>query len=507
MATDTSSEERGDPVGVGAEAVGWLPSGWIWRMLRPAPSWLISMIVHMVVLIALALVSIPGAARDALRELLVISPGDTVQRLDDLAPNPSTGTSLDASTDEAIAIVAPPENEDAKVSPIEDVSAAPVAVQLSDVGFDKVPRNDLLTSVGAQGGDALSGRGERARKGLAIGKGGSAGSEQAVSRGLKWLAAHQMPDGGWSFAHHRAPKCHGQCRDPGTMEEARTAATALALLPFLGAGQTQSEGEYQKTVQSGLYFLLNRRNRKTGSLYEPMGSMYSHGIASIVLCEDYAMTHDKTLFEPAQSAVKFICYAQDPVGGGWRYEPRQPGDTSVLGWQLMALKSAHLAYLQVPPEVVRKAYAFLDSVQSESGAKYGYTTPAGDTLATTSIGLLCRMYLGWKKSEPALQRGVAWLSEQGPSENFYHNYYATQVMFHWQGEEWKRWNEAMRDRLVNSQSNSGHEAGSWHVSGDSHVRAGGRLYCTAMATMILEVYYRYMPIYSQSSTETEFPID
>lgn len=64
--------------------------------------------------------------------------------------------------------------------------------------------------------------------------------------------------------------------------------------------------------------------------------MYSHGIASIVLCEAYAMTHDKGLYTPAQQAINFICYAQDPIGGGWRYSPRQKGDTSVVGWQIMA---------------------------------------------------------------------------------------------------------------------------------------------------------------------------
>jgi hypothetical protein len=178
---------------------------------------------------------------------------------------------------------------------------------------------------------------------------------------------------------------------------------------------------------------------------------------------------------------------------------------SVVGWQLMALMSGQMGYLRVPALTVKKANDFLDSVQSRGGANYGYTGPgSGD--ATTAIGLLCRMYLSWKKDNPALQRGVEFLSKKGPSKNnMYYNYYATQVMRHWEGDQWKKWNEKMRDQLVNSQSTQGHETGSWHVDGH-HGDRGGRLYTTAMATMILEVYYRHMPIYRTQSVEEDFPL-
>jgi hypothetical protein len=236
--------------------------------------------------------------------------------------------------------------------------------------------------------------------------------------------------------------------------------------------------------------------------------MYSHGICSIALCEAYAMTHDKGLYAPAQQALNFIAYAQDPVGGGWRYQPRQAGDTSVVGWQIMALKSGHMAYLQVPPITVKKASIFLDTVQANNGANYGYTDP-GSGPATTAIGLLCRMYLGWKQENPALQRGAKWVANQGPSPgNMYYNYYATQVMHHLEGDLWKQWNAVMRDQLVKAQSQQGHETGSWFfASGDHGATRGGRLYCTAMATMVLEVYYRHLPIYRKQSTEESFPLD
>ncbi len=113
------------------------------------------------------------------------------------------------------------------------------------------------------------------------------------------------------------------------------------------------------------------------------------------------------------------------------------------------------------------------------------------------------MYLGWKHDQQALQRGVQILSVLGPStdktstrNNMYYNYYATQVMHHYGGYPWQRWNEVMREYLIATQAQHGHEAGSWFLDGSDHgASAGGRLYCTAMAAMTLEVYYRYMPLY------------
>jgi hypothetical protein len=284
----------------------------------------------------------------------------------------------------------------------------------------------------------------------------------------------------------------------------------MALLPFLGAGQTHKEGDYQKTVAAGLYFLMRSMevSEKGGSLVDG-GNMYSHGLASIVLCEAYAMTQDKNLMAPAQASINFIVYAQDPVGGGWRYAPRQPGDTSVVGWQVMALKSAHMAYLHVPPLTVKGASHFLDTVQGESGASYGYTGPGGGG-ATTAVGLLCRMYLGWKQDHPGLARGVETMARQGPSlRDLYRDYYAAQVMFQAtgaKGDVWKTWNDKMRDGLVSTQSRQGHTEGSWYIAG-GHSDSGGRLYCTSLATLILEVYYRHMPIFREAATQDDFPLD
>jgi hypothetical protein len=120
------------------------------------------------------------------------------------------------------------------------------------------------------------------------------------------------------------------------------------------------------------------------------------------------------------------------------------------------------------------------------------------------------MYLGWKKDHRGLQRGVQFLSKTGPSEgDMYYNYYATQVLRHWEGREWKKWNDELRENLVRTQARAGHATGSWIVSegDDRGVSAGGRLSCTSLSTMILEVYYRHMPLYAPRATEDDFPLN
>ncbi len=347
----------------------------------------------------------------------------------------------------------------------------------------------------------MSGRSEPLRSRRLVRHGGSRASEAAVAAALKWFAGHQLDDGRWSFDHTLAPECQGKCANPGSLKDASNAATALALLAFLGSGETHRAGRYRKAVRSGLHYLVEsmKITDEGGTLSENGGRMYSHGLAAIALTEAYAMTQDRDLLRPAQAVVNYICYAQDPVGGGWRYMPRQAGDTSVTGWQVTALKTAHMAYLQVPPAVVKKTSSFLDGVQADGGAAYGYTGP-GEGQATTAIGLLCRMHLGWKRDNPALQRGIEQIADWGVSTkgNMYYNHYATQVTFHWGGDVWKKWNGQMRDWLIESQEKRGHEAGSWFFKGADHgADRGGRHYITAMAAMMLQTYYRHRPIYRQ----------
>jgi hypothetical protein len=220
--------------------------------------------------------------------------------------------------------------------------------------------------------------------------------------------------------------------------------------------------------------------------------------------------HIPMLGRYAQLALNYIMNTQHGQGG-WRYSEGQAGDTSVVGWMLMALKSGHMAKLQVRPRTVAGCSVFLKSVQGDDyGSIYHYTAEKKRDVnalhATTAIGLLCRMYMGWDRAHPGITEGVQKLSNWNySSQDMYYDYYATQVMSHYgspDGALWKKWNTGMRDYLVEAQvKQENHMKGSWMFTGGHGASAGGRLYNTAMGCMILEVYYRYMPIYGKKSIE------
>lgn len=480
--------------------------------LMALPSWLTSTVVHLTLVLLLAIITTTRSLPDAPPSLTISTDGDVGGGEELQAEQMEIPASLDTSQ-----ALSPQEMSELPTAASLGEAIGPISANLGlgelDPKLAGGGSNPLdVPGIGAGGGEGnalelrLSGA---SRAAMVRAGGGSPESERAVERALRWLSEHQFYDGSWSFEHHTAPRCHGKCEDDG-YNPSRVAATALALLPFLGTGQTHREGEYRKNIDMGIKYLCRVMDGQSGSLWDDSGTMYAHGLASIALCEAYGMTHDQSLQPAAQAAVNFIVFAQDTQGGGWRYTPQTPGDTSVVGWQLMALKSAQMAYLKVPPATMKKAGYFLDQVQGEKGAVYGYQSPDGRRPATTAIGLLSRMYLGWNRDHLPLQHGVQILAQLGPStdrtgnkNNMYYNYYATQVMHHYGGYPWQRWNAVMRDYLVKSQEEKGHEAGSWFLPGsDDGSRAGGRLYCTAMAAMTLEVYYRYMPLYRPQSTAT-----
>ena len=475
----------------------------IWHTLVTyLPSWLGSTVVHLLLVLTLALfTSLAVGRRDAGPSLVVSTLGNAEEP--ELTEEVSTEALDQPEEFDDLSALSPEPLDDLPPATIELDPAEPVLPGSPDLAAE-IDVESLLAGVGGSG---LETRLDvDTRHALLIQGGGTQQSEEAVFLALQWLAAHQRYNGSWTFQHHRHPDCHGRCDDPGHTP-GTNAATALALLPFLGTGQTHRNGEYKDTIDRGLKYLLRsmKHEKDRGSLWDPDGTMYGHGLASIVLCEAYGMTHDNALRDAAQQAVNFIVWAQHDEGGGWRYHPQTPGDTSVVGWQLMALKSAQMAYLRVPHTTLRRTGYFLDSVAGERGAVYGYTKPEARRPATTAIGLLCRMYLGWTRQTAPLVRGVKGLDKLGPStdksdmrNNMYYNYYATQVMHHFGGSPWRRWNAVMRDYLVETQSRQGHEVGSWYFDGADHgSSAGGRLYCTAMAAMILEVYYRHMPLYRE----------
>jgi len=323
-------------------------------------------------------------------------------------------------------------------------------------------------------------------------------SEAAVDRGLHWLARHQFPDGHWGL-HNFNKTCEGhkKCNGHGN-DKSDTAATGFALLPFLGRGQTHQSGEYKRVIGRGLNWLLEHQ-KDNGDLFTGgtgNAHMYSHGIAAIALCEAYGMTGDPKLKRPAQKAIDFIVAAQHKGSGGWRYRPGDKGDTSVVGWQVMALKSAEMAGLNVPQSTFSLAGKWLDSVESNNGGRFGYTGRSGKP-AMTAEGLLCRQFLGARRDDDAMLNGVSYLMQRLPERGkltSYYWYYATQVMYHMQGDDWSEWNTAMRHTLLQSQEKQNHLSGTWKPS-DQWEKRGGRIYSTSLRLLMLEAPYRHLPLY------------
>lgn len=469
--------------------------GW----LATVPAWLVSMVFHVAMLLILALLTLQTA--NDIETEISLHQGDDPTKLE--STEDDVPTLEDSNTDEPLEPVEVEATFDT-VTPTElqDPTLAASNIPLPQFETDATAFSDPSALFSPTSGTALEGRGS-GKVGLLREGGGTPESEEAVKRALQWLSNHQYPDGSWSFDHQHAQRCNSRCSAPGNIgtrqPDSPNAATALGLLPFLGAGFTHDKGQYRGVVDKGLKYLLSTQ-KPNGSWHDQTGTMYAHGLCAITLCEAYAMSQDPNLREPAQKAIDFIEYAQDKTGGGWRYFPGDRGDTSVVGWQVMALKSAQMAYLRVDPKTIVRAEQFLDSVSRQSGSFYGYQQP-GATKTLTSVGLLCRMYMGWQQDQPALARGVQYLSETGPdmlSNDVYYNYYATQVMRHYDGPMWTKWNQQLREHLIKTQEVRDHARGSWYSDG-SYNKTGGRHYTTAMSCMILEVYYRHMPLYKKSS--------
>lgn len=366
-----------------------------------------------------------------------------------------------------------------------------------DLSFDLEPTDAEMESVFRKG--EFGGRSKAGKQAALKKYGGTAASEKAVSMGLRWLHSIQQKDGSWNFRQV------GAGADPGGFQRTEVGATSLALLCFLGAGHTHfDEGPYKETVSKGLAYIGSQAEISQGTAdlrgtSEGNAGMYVHGLATICISEAHALDpRNKDLEKLTGMAVGFIEKAQNPFSGGWRYTPRSDdADTSVAGWQIMALHSAKAGRVRVSSKTMREARGFLREAQTDrSGAFYRYVPDRGNRSKTmTAVGLLCRMYLGWKRDHEGLQQGVAYLSKLGPDRNdIYYNYYATQVLRHWGGKEWDSWNKKQRSMLVSTQITEGPAAGSWPVT-DRHGGAGGQIYQTALSILTLEVYYRHLPIY------------
>ena len=503
---------------------------------RMTPAWLISFLLHLILIIILLMlyienmleqkengITLSTAISVEDKEGAEITMEDPTRDLDFEAPLPRDADLSDADVKKTLIKA----DQDAKEIRIDDDPHAPLP-DIKDV------RRSLTQRQGQS--SRFIARDPRMRVEILKKEGGTSLTEAAVARGLRWLAKVQNQDGSWSLHDY---KYHYRKNNRGDM-----AATALALLPFLGAGQTHEYGKYKNTVAKGLRWIIKNQDPDTGDLRTNLSqqlAMYAHGQASIVLVEAYAVTGDEQFREPAQKAIDFIVGAQRDNKnrhnrGGWRYTPQQIGDTSVFGWQMMALQSALSPQLglEVPRKSLLMAQDFLDSVGNEkqsgipSHTFYGYTRGAKASPAMTAEALLCRIYLGWKRDDIRLKIATEYLLKHKPPSdaydfkyiydesfwgdkakvrrlrnatpkyyNLYYIYYATQLFHHYGGPEWKEWNDDMQRVLVGLQNTEGTYAGSWDPDQFRWGSGGKRIYTTALAVCTLEVYYRHLPLFKQ----------
>ncbi|MFP4053913.1 MAG: hypothetical protein ACLFV7_08635, partial [Phycisphaerae bacterium] len=330
--------------------------------------------------------------------------------------------------------------------------------------------------------------------------GGSDESEAAVAKALRFLAASQERDGRWS-------KINKDVR-PGKKvrtSDVDVAVTSLATLCYLACQHTHTQdGPYRETVQKALDWLIEKQ-KDNGDLTDKAGnhSMYNHAIATLALAEAAGITGDKKVKAAAIKAAEFIIYAQNRQHGGWRYTPKhRDGDTSVFGWQVMGLRSAELLGLKIPGQTRRGARKWLAYCSSGKGNILAAYQRGKPTPVMTAEAVFSRILLGESLSEQQVQTAAKFIFSRGPTreKNYYYWYYGSLALMQLRDDHWEKWNSQLRDHLVKRQEGRGRLAGSWEPDG-KWANRGGRIYSTAMATMTLEVYYRYLPMLKAHDTE------
>ena len=333
---------------------------------------------------------------------------------------------------------------------------------------------------------------------------GSKKTENAVEAALRWLAYHQETDGRWDAKRYASG------------EKTDTAVTGLALLAFLGHGNSEKVGDYKDNVKRAIAWLKSKQ-AANGLIFDTTdagghrGEGYPGAIATLAMAEAAAMANVPETRDAAQRAVNYFTEIHQAGEGSdkqaWRYHPKMEGDTSVTGWVIMALKSARVAGLNVNHASFDGAIKYLDSVEHKGAggdpgyapaSTYWYTVKdAHEPHRLTAIGCLCRQFLGWKKDDLqasvegfVAKGGVPTWGGNGANVDLYYWYYGSLCTFQQDGDVWKKWNDGLMSALCPNQRMDGDETGSWDPVG-AFSTEWGRVGETALGALCLEVYYRY----------------
>ncbi len=307
-------------------------------------------------------------------------------------------------------------------------------------------------------------------------------AKRAVEKGLAYLQRTQVKTGRNRGAFANASMASG------------VATCSLSGLAFMCGGHVPGEGKFGKSVDMCVEYIL-KNVRETGFIEVRSAgvneNMYGHGFSMLFLSQAYGMTQRPEIGEKLRKAVKLTCETQNNQGG-WRYQPRKSdADLSITVCQIMGLRGARDAGIDVPDEVRTKCIDYVKNSQNKNGS-FRYTMQGGHTtFAMTAAGVTSLYSSGIYEGE-AIEKAIKYLSKSKPSGGgqgahfFYGNYYAVQAMWHAGGEHWNTWYPAIRDNLLKKQNADG----SWQSS------AAGAQYGTAMACIILQIPFNYLPVFS-----------
>lgn len=307
-------------------------------------------------------------------------------------------------------------------------------------------------------------------------------TQRAIDRGLAFLARRQIKSGREKGSYGRSGYAAG------------VAVSGLSGLAFMCGGSAPGEGPYGRNIDYSVDFLIANAH-DTGYLSLKNGTghdnMYGHGFATLFLAEAYGMSQDPELETVLQKSIDLIVKTQNNQGG-WRYQPvKSDADLSITICQIMALRAARDAGIDVPDETREKCIEYVRKSQNSDGG-FRYTIGGGgSTFPLTAAGVVS-LYSAGIYDDEAVENGLKYLKRYKPggggqgSYYFYGHYYACQAMWHAGGEHWDEWYPAIRDELLRTQQADG----SWN---DSQV---GPEFGTAMACIILQMPLNYVPVFS-----------
>jgi hypothetical protein len=314
-------------------------------------------------------------------------------------------------------------------------------------------------------------------------------AQRAIDRGLAYLARRQGETGSWGDEQ---------------MYAGNVAIVGLAGLAFLAGGHQPGRGPYGEIVARALRFTLSKeQTNPVGFLFNPYGNqhgpMYGHGFATMFLAESHGTIADKTLRRRVRDtlgrAVKVILDSQN-LEGGWRYQPvKDTADISVTVCQIMALRAARNAGIEVPKSTVDKCIEYVKACQNSDGG-FRYFRQGGGSLFPRSAAGVAALYSAGIYQGKEIDRGLRYLSQYRPNAGFvrrdgdnnylYGHYYAAQVMWTAGGRWWADWFPAIRDELVTRAQ--------FRADGALADKDAGYDYGTAMACIILQIPNNYLPI-------------